>query len=272
MQSEGQNIRNKILTLLTVTLLLANVTSIMTLINSIPLAKADGPDPYLEVKPNYYNASKMETFNVSVWLNDITKEKRLIGVDFRLTYNSTLLQNVSVTEGPFLPSFPNKPDPPYTFFIYYWETDGLYGPHVVVGDQILPSNGEYTVFPEGSGIIATITFKGIFPKGSCALELKDIKLTDDKANLITTLDPKNGYYQILFGDVNGDGKVDIKDLSLASLAYGSYGPDGPKHAYPGLPASSRWEPIGPRADLNNDNTVDLRDLMRIAINFGKILK
>ena len=72
----------------------------------------------------------------------------------------------------------------------------------------------------------------------------------------------------LRGDVNGDGKVDISDLSLAALAYGAYGPDGPNHQSPGLPASARWEPWGPHADFDHNNLVDIYDLLIIAKNFG----
>jgi len=58
----------------------------------------------------------------------------------------------------------------------------------------------------------------------------------------------------ILGDLNGDGKVDIKDLALAALAFGSY---------VGHPR------YNPDADVNQDGKVDIRDLARIALNFGK---
>jgi len=58
----------------------------------------------------------------------------------------------------------------------------------------------------------------------------------------------------LLGDVNVDGKVDIQDISIAALAFGSC-PDHP-----------RWNPL---ADINKDNMVDISDLALIARNFGK---
>lgn len=58
----------------------------------------------------------------------------------------------------------------------------------------------------------------------------------------------------LLGDINGDGTVDIKDLSIAGKAFGSY----------------RGHPrYNPDADVNQDGTVDIRDLALIAKNFGK---
>jgi archaellum component FlaF (FlaF/FlaG flagellin family) len=59
----------------------------------------------------------------------------------------------------------------------------------------------------------------------------------------------------LMGDVNSDGKVDIKDLVLLVKAFGSF---------PGHP---RWNPD---TDLNNDNKVDIRDLVLLLKNYGII--
>ena len=55
------------------------------------------------------------------------------------------------------------------------------------------------------------------------------------------------------GDVNGDGSVDVIDLSIVSLAYGSF----------------EGEPdYNPDADLNKDGVVDMRDLATVAMNLG----
>lgn len=55
-------------------------------------------------------------------------------------------------------------------------------------------------------------------------------------------------------DVNGDGKVDVKDIAIAGRAFGSY---------LGHP---RWSPI---ADFNLDCRVDLRDIILAVRMFGK---
>jgi parallel beta-helix repeat protein len=57
----------------------------------------------------------------------------------------------------------------------------------------------------------------------------------------------------LTGDVNGDGKVDVTDLSIVSFAYGSFEGD-PDYT--------------PEADLNKDGVVDMRDLAKVARNLG----
>jgi len=55
------------------------------------------------------------------------------------------------------------------------------------------------------------------------------------------------------GDVNGDGIVNVLDLSIVSMSYGSF----------------EGEPdYDPDADLNKDGVVDMRDLAKVAMNLG----
>jgi hypothetical protein len=57
-------------------------------------------------------------------------------------------------------------------------------------------------------------------------------------------------------DLTGDGKVNMKDISQAAVAFGS------------SPGHPRWNPA---ADINGDGQVDLRDIFFIAKDFGKQL-
>ncbi|RLI41691.1 hypothetical protein DRO69_11280 [Candidatus Bathyarchaeota archaeon] len=57
----------------------------------------------------------------------------------------------------------------------------------------------------------------------------------------------------IIGDLNDDGKIDIKDLAMGSVAFGSY---------PGHP---RWNPA---ADINRDKKVDIKDIATISANYG----
>jgi len=58
----------------------------------------------------------------------------------------------------------------------------------------------------------------------------------------------------LLGDVDFNGRVEIRDFSVIALAYGSS---------PGSPA---WNP---NADVNGDGRVDIIDLALAAKDFGK---
>jgi len=55
-------------------------------------------------------------------------------------------------------------------------------------------------------------------------------------------------------DLNGDGKVNIKDTVIVAKAFGAHQGD------------PRWDS---KADLNNDNMVDLADLFIMSKHFGE---
>jgi hypothetical protein len=56
------------------------------------------------------------------------------------------------------------------------------------------------------------------------------------------------------GDINGDGKVDVKDVYTVAKAYGSY----PSHPY--------WNSL---CDINHDSKVDLKDYYIVCKDYGK---
>lgn len=61
-------------------------------------------------------------------------------------------------------------------------------------------------------------------------------------------------YVFLLGDLNHDGKVDIKDIHIVAIAYGT------------SPGDPRWNPA---ADLNHDGKVDIRDVSIVAKEYGQ---
>ena len=60
----------------------------------------------------------------------------------------------------------------------------------------------------------------------------------------------------VIGDINGDFKVDIKDLVLVIKYFGSY----PSHP---------TKPWNPNADINSDNKIDIKDLVLVIKHFGE---
>jgi parallel beta-helix repeat protein len=79
------------------------------------------------------------------------------------------------------------------------------------------------------------------PKGTWGIEFAD---------RYPLMNPVNDF----IGDVNLDGKVDIKDISLVARSFGS------------VLGDLRWNP---HADLNGDNRIDIFDVAIVARNFGK---
>jgi hypothetical protein len=91
--------------------------------------------------------------------------------------------------------------------------------------------------------------------GTCSVLPGDMNVTDKSFSVyeVTVRIP---------GDVNGDGKVDVTDMHIVDVAYGSHGPN---YDYPGEPASPNWNPF---ADVNGDGKVDILDAQIVAKYYG----
>jgi len=137
--------------------------------------------PTIEVEPESYTATHVgETFDINVTINDADASLRIIAVQFRLSYDNAPLEVVEVVEGPFMRQFNTTPAEPYTYFMNFTESDGEYGPHVLVGILLLPNaTGNWTVFPEGTGTLATITFNATAAAAPVDLKLVDTILSND---------------------------------------------------------------------------------------------
>jgi hypothetical protein len=129
--------------------------------------------------------------------------QRLVGVKFRVQYDSTMLKPLALYEGAFLKQFNNTASPPYTFLTYAFEDDPIYSTNVLVGILLLPNGeGEWTNFPVGSGTLSTITFEAIAQPGepqltaSSALTLTDTQLINDNLDDIPHT-AQSGQYEIL---------------------------------------------------------------------------
>jgi parallel beta-helix repeat protein len=67
----------------------------------------------------------------------------------------------------------------------------------------------------------------------------------------------------IMGDINGDGKIDGRDIATVAKSFGSCGPN---FLYQGSAPSPTWNLD---ADLNGDNKIDGKDIVLLAKNFGK---
>jgi len=164
---------------------------------------SDSNAPVLKVEPQSYLAPKNsvgETFKINVTISNLDVSLKMIGTNFRLCYNTSLLEVVSVAEGPFLRD--SRWNLHGTFFVNYVEDDPIYGPNVVVGDMLLPNaTGHWTNFPGGSETVATITFREIYqpvelqPSASCTLELLDTLIVDSNGQRVSH-NVENGFYEV----------------------------------------------------------------------------
>jgi len=66
-------------------------------------------------------------------------------------------------------------------------------------------------------------------------------------------------YVAMVGDINGDGKVDVKDVYAVAKAYGTSleGPNPPDRTY------------APNCDINNDGKIDIKDYYIVCKHYGE---
>ena len=67
----------------------------------------------------------------------------------------------------------------------------------------------------------------------------------------------------IMGDINSDCIVNIVDIVIVALAFGSAAEDDPETPWN---ETRNWNP---EADLNGDGIVDIVDLVIVGVNFGK---
>ena len=131
------------------------------------------PDPVL--KDEYTNWTDT-TFPIDIVLNDLEVAWELVSVSLNKTFEPTLLEVVSVTEGGFLAGFGA------TTFDYMVYSDRVFVDCSL--DTPYPS-----AFPSGTGAIATIEFRIIFQgeygdDRTCSLDFANITLLDKEGVVI----------------------------------------------------------------------------------------
>lgn len=65
----------------------------------------------------------------------------------------------------------------------------------------------------------------------------------------------------MVGDINADGKVDVKDVYMVAKAYGSAEPPEPS------PSGHPWDPV---CDINNDGNIDVKDYYIVCKHYGEV--
>jgi hypothetical protein len=110
--------------------------------------------------------------------------------------------------------------------------------------------------PQRSSIIIIFAWSTIgITKGSYTISAIADTVADETSTADNTFIDGVVVVTIL-GDINGDLKVDIKDLVLVIKHFGSY---------PANPA----KPWNPNADVNCDERVDIKDLVLVIKHFGE---
>ena len=169
-----------------------------------------------------------DKFALDLMVEDSTD---LAGWQLDLVFNPGVLSAVSVTEGGFL-----SKDGENTFF-QEGEIDNTGGEITGMGGVLISRSGI-----SGTGSLFSVIFEAK-AAGEGQLQLRNVKLGSNHKGRIP--------YEIIINpiiveksyDVNGDGEVNILDLTLVSQNFGE---------------------DNPQADANEDGTVDIFDLIAVA--------
>jgi len=194
MEKTSRTIISKKALLLTLALTMSTIMA-----GTVPsLASEEKPTIY--VSPSTYLATHIaEIFQINVNIKNLTEDQQLIGVQWKLKFDTTILEALNVTEGDFLKNWAETAglDPDDIFFWWLQEEDYAISFAIYIKFAVAPP----TVFPEGSGTLATITFNATHrpteaePTASCILELTDTILLDvDEEDIAHS--SENGYYEI----------------------------------------------------------------------------
>jgi parallel beta-helix repeat protein len=172
----------------------------------------------------WYGVSAWKSTNNSIYANNIVNNRPNVYLDIYCSDNSIYHNNLIGNEE-----------------VEVWE----YGSNA--WDDGYPSGGNYW-----SDYVGSDSFGGLFQNetGSDGIGDTPYIICVGNQDRYPLMNP----YVSLFGDVNCDGKVDMKDVGIVAQAFGSFR------------NGSRWNPL---SDMDKNGIIDLRDIGLVAKNFGK---
>lgn len=213
------------------------------------------PEAKVSVDPARIEVKVNQTFTVNINVADVYKLK---GFDFRLSYSTTILELKKVEEGPFLKSVGNT-------FVINLTTNGLVWLAVVVYDL-----QGVDVAANGSGVLATITFKAI-AVGECVLDLhsadpyrpNEVKLARGcEVEHIPNV-AFDGRVIVSYNTCNSDPADPPSDSPSDPPSDPSDLPDPPDP-----PDPPQNPPAEKSPDINGDSKVNIEDVYLMAKAFG----
>ena len=193
-------------------------------------------------------------FDISVKMDSNTDHPGVVGLQFNLTWNPAILEVVSMTEIMFHEVTPlNESDNVWQIMQKINNTGGyLVYAYAFMDLKTALAHGYAPIM--GNHTLASIIFR-IKDIGTSGLNLTACKAGDPSGNplLCETVDGVFRLSNVIPGDINLDGIVDISDAILASHAYGS------------SIGEHDWNAL---ADLDGNGTIDIFDMIRLAAMFG----
>ena len=191
------------------------------------------PPTTVNISPSSQTVNSSQMFTVGVY---VTPGEPIIGVTFALSFNASLLQANSVTEGNLLNQSCSTLFLPGTINNTTGTITGVAG----------STQSGCTV--SSPGTFANISFTARNVSGTSFLNMSSVAVSDVNASPVS-ISVNNGSVRIpQRWDINCDGRVDLFDLVRLGLHWGETGAPG-------------WIP----EDVTPDGIIDLFDLVLIGI-------
>ena len=187
------------------------------------------------VEPAYLEVSQGMNFTVDIMVDPEGSE--VMGAEYKLYFDNTLLNATDQVQGTFLGGIPVPMDD---------NINNTIG-RIKYGEFKISSTGVTT-----PGVLASITFEVIAECGVCELLLDEVILVDSDAAEIPGVNVSSGSVEIIYGicgDVTGDGLVDTGDVILLSNYVG----------YPGYTLQNEWA-----GDVTGDGLIDTGDVILLS--------
>jgi hypothetical protein len=224
--------------------------------------------PVLRIQPENVSVKKGEIFTVSVILENIPENPGMVGLQFQIAWNQTVLRALNMTEVLFHEVTP--PSEWSNIWSIVHEINTTKGPVSYAYTWYSLARAQAGGYSPmwGNHTLVTLSLEAV-ETGSTSLHFFYMIVgTADAKPLICT--PDSGYTPLLpsvvndgsvrvmtsgvVADINGDGRVDLFDALLLAQHYGS------KQGAP------NWDT---RMDLNGDGEVDIFDVLIFARSFGR---
>ena len=259
---------------LVLALLLVGMLTCSISIQSVRGANVEdiSPLPTVRIEPENVTVKKGAIFTVSIIIEDIPADPGMVGVQFWMSWDPTVLHALNMTEVMFHNVTPQSEwdniwgirceinnTAGYAQYAYTWQ------------DGVRAKDGGYSpIF--GNHTLATVTFEAM-EVGSTTLHLSSLLVgyytwydfqphvlicSSDyhgSSPLLPSLimDARVTVLSALREDINGDGVVDLFDVLLFAQHFGS------------KQGETTWDPS---LDMNGDGEIDIFDLIIVAHNYG----
>ena len=213
----------------------------------VPVTAVEQSDATVSVSPSPVLSPAIgEQLTLSL---NITNGKNVAGYQAIVLFDGSTLDYVKSTNGDYLPADAFFGDP---IIVHDWVGDTFFGDYMWSGKVILAATTSAGA-ANGDGTLATLTFEALDYKAS-RVTLSQVYLIDsDGKRWETTIESGEVIEppvpaEVILGDINRDGVVNIQDLVIISARFGQTGQNS--------------------ADINGDGLVDIVDLVLVANAFG----